>query len=128
MHAITVCIYADINDSPIICKTSTSAVYSSDLVSNFITKNQIEGACVSASSVYVLYWHLSPYTGFIQSVQYQDISFQLHRKFDRETKRLNKGLSLLGKETKKKLLSDANSMLKLYKQDYREDQQTIAKR
>ncbi|EPB89728.1 hypothetical protein HMPREF1544_03391 [Mucor circinelloides 1006PhL] len=66
----------NINDSPIICKTSTSAVYSSDLVSNFITKNQIEG--------------------FIQSVQYQDISFQLHRKFDRETKRLNKGLSLLG--------------------------------
>ncbi|KAK4511813.1 uncharacterized protein ATC70_003812 [Mucor velutinosus] len=64
-----------INDVPVICKTSTSAVYPSDLVSSVITKNQIEG--------------------FIQSIQYQDISFQLHRKFDRESKRLNKGLSLL---------------------------------
>ncbi|KAF1802909.1 hypothetical protein FB192DRAFT_1070664 [Mucor lusitanicus] len=68
---------ADINDVPVICKTSTTAVYSSDMLSSgIIAKNQIEG--------------------FIQSIQYQDISFQLHRKFDRETKRLNKGLSLLG--------------------------------
>ncbi|KAL0139726.1 hypothetical protein V8B55DRAFT_1500804 [Mucor lusitanicus] len=67
----------DINDVPVICKTSTTAVYSSDMLSSgIIAKNQIEG--------------------FIQSIQYQDISFQLHRKFDRETKRLNKGLSLLG--------------------------------
>lgn len=66
----------DINEVPVICKTSTTAVYSSDLLSSVITKSQIED--------------------FIQSIQYQDIGFQLHRKFDRETKRLNKGLSLLG--------------------------------
>ncbi|CAO3616602.1 unnamed protein product [Mucor fragilis] len=65
----------DINDVPVVCKTSTTAVYLSDSVSSVIAKNQIEG--------------------FIQSIRYQDIGFQLHRKFDRETKRLNKGLSLL---------------------------------
>ncbi|KAL9544143.1 hypothetical protein MBANPS3_007771 [Mucor bainieri] len=66
----------DINDVPVICKTLTTAVYSSDLLSSIISKNQIEV--------------------FIQSIQYQDVSLQLHRKVDRESKRLNKGLSLLG--------------------------------
>ncbi|CEP17310.1 hypothetical protein [Parasitella parasitica] len=66
----------DINESPVICSTSTS-IYLSDSFGSFITKNQIES--------------------FIQSIHYyQDITCQLRRRLDRESKRLNKGLALLG--------------------------------
>ncbi|GAN04225.1 conserved hypothetical protein [Mucor ambiguus] len=85
----------DINDAPVVCKTSATAVYSSDLLSSVINKNQIEGECTSINIRVPYQHHTLQHTGFIQSIQYQDISFQLHRKFNRETKRLNKGLSLL---------------------------------
>lgn len=46
--------YADINDVPVVCKTSTTAVYLSDSVSSVIAKNQIEGECVYQLSAWLM--------------------------------------------------------------------------
>jgi hypothetical protein len=80
----------------VICKTSTNLVQSNFLPTS-ITRNQIEGELIMMIALLSCTLKYSFIVGFIQSIQYQDVHYQLRRKFDRESKRLNKGLSLLGK-------------------------------